>query len=300
MENRNDIICNRCKAKNSIITDYENGEIVCNQCGVVYEEQMIVDEYEKRTFQDESEDNQIHRVGPPLNPAYDNECGTNLMIRENGKTKIIKSYSKLTKIQKNFSRIQHILSQAQVSKIMIEETKEVYDKISKNKNMQGRKIKDIIIGIYYYLCRKNNVAKTIKEISNMFNITERSIKKAFNSIKSDIVEPKDENELNNIEKNYIQTFLEGFTIRYNLKILTYEIIDNFNNCGILEGKSPKTIAGISLILSCKLMNDKLYDNKDFYNMFSSKNTLKKAYNEIKDHLNLIIPHKYADNLIVFQ
>ena len=300
MENRNDIICNRCKAKNSIITDYENGEIVCNQCGVVYEEQMIVDEYEKRTFQDESEDNQIHRVGPPLNPAYDNECGTNLMIRENGKTKIIKSYSKLTKIQKNFSRIQHILSQAQVSKIMIEETKEVYDKISKNKNMQGRKIKDIIIGIYYYLCRKNNLAKTIKEISNMFNITERSIKKAFNSIKSDIVEPKDENELNNIEKNYIQTFLEGFTIRYNLKILTYEIIDNFNNCGILEGKSPKTIAGISLILSCKLMNDKLYDNKDFYNMFSSKNTLKKAYNEIKDHLNLIIPHKYADNLIVFQ
>lgn len=300
MENRNDIICNRCKAKNSIITDYENGEMVCNQCGVVYEEQMIVDEYEKRTFQDESEDNQIHRVGPPLNPAYDNECGTNLMIRENGKTKIIKSYSNLTKIQKNFSRIQHILSQAQVSKIMIEETKEVYGKISKNKNMQGRKIKDIIIGIYYYLCRKNNVAKTIKEISNMFNITERSIKKAFNSIKSDIIEPKDENELNNIEKNYIQTFLEGFTIRYNLKILTYEIIDNFNNCGILEGKSPKTIAGISLILSCKLMNDKLYDNKDFYNMFSSKNTLKKAYDEIKHHLNLIIPHKYADKMIVFQ
>jgi transcription initiation factor TFIIB len=300
MEKMNDNICNRCKAKNSIITDYESGEMVCNQCGLVYEERIIDDEYEKRTFQDESGDNQIQRVGPPSNPVYDNECGTNLIIRENGKTKVIKTYSKSSKIQKNFYRIQHFLSQAQVSQVLIEETKEIYGKISKDKNMQGRRINDIIIGIYYYVCRKNDTAKTIKEISNMFNITERKIKKAINSIKYDIEEePKTENQLNSIEKNYIQTFLEGDINRYNLKMLTYEIIDKFNKSDILEGKSPKTIAGLSLYLSCKLLNDNLYENNNFFSMFSCRNTLKKAYDEIKGYLNLVVPKKYADKMNVF-
>lgn len=300
MENMNDNICTRCKAKNSIITDYEIGEMVCNQCGLVYEEQMIVDEYEKRTFQDESGDNQIHRVGLPSNPALDNDCcGTKLLIRQNGKTKIIKSYSKFSKIQKNFYRIQHLLAQAQISQNLIEQTKEIYAKIAEKTNMQGRNINNIIIGIYYYVCRKNDLAKTFKEISMMFHVTERIIKKAFNSIKCDIVEPKTESQLNNIEKNYIQTFLEGDINRFDLKMLSYDIIDNFNKNEILEGKSPKTIAGLSLILSCKLLNDNLYDNKEFHSMFSNKNTLVKAYDEIKGDLNLIIPQKYADKMSVF-
>ena len=133
----------------------------------------------------------------------------------------------------------------------------------------------------------------------MFNITERKIKKAINSIKYYFEEPKTENQLNSIEKNYIETFLEGDINRYNLKMLTYEIISNFNNNGILEGKTPKTIAGLSLYLSCKLFNDNLYENNNFYSMFSSRNTLKKAYYEIKGHLNLIIPKKYADKMSVF-
>lgn len=165
--------------------------------------------------------------------------------------------------------------------------------------MQGRNINNIIIGIYYYVCRKNDLAKTFKEISMMFHVTERIIKKAFNSIKCDIVEPKTESQLNNIEKNYIQTFLEGDINRFDLKMLSYDIIDNFNKNEILEGKSPKTIAGLSLILSCKLLNDNLYDNKEFHSMFSNKNTLVKAYDEIKGFLHLIIPQKYADKMSVF-
>ena len=103
-------ICSRCKSKDSIITDYENGELVCNQCGLVYEERIIVDEDEKRTFADDNGDNQIHRVGPPEKPSFGNECGTNLLIRDKGKTKVIKTYSKFTKIEKNFIRIDKLLS----------------------------------------------------------------------------------------------------------------------------------------------------------------------------------------------
>ena len=295
-------ICRKCKAINSIIEDNELGEQVCNKCGLVYHERMIVDQDEKKTFENDEGDNQIHRVGPPMNPVYGNECGTNLLIREHGKTRYVKDYSKSSKIQKNFHKIQNLLSSVNVPKNMIEETKTLYDKFAKDKNMQGKNINNIIIGIYYYVCRKEKCAKTIKEIVLMFNsifpgLTERKVKKAFNTVKGDIVEPsQDDNEISEREKNFIQTYTWGDKDKYDLKMLSYEIIDNISKNNLLVGKSPKTVAGLALFLSYKLLNDNLNDKNEFYTMFCNKNTLKKSFNEIKPFLNLVVPQKYVDQI----
>ena len=290
-------ICENCKVKGSIIMNYDVEQLVCNNCGLVCDKKIIADEDEKRTFENDEGDNQIHRVGPPTNQAYGNECGTNLIIRINGKTKYVKGYSKFSKIQKNFIRIHKLLSSANVEKKLIEQTKELYDKIAKTKNMQGRNINHIILGIFYYVCRKEKCAKTIKEIALMFNVTERVIKKAFNNIKSDIVEPKaTDDEIKEAEKNYIRTFIGGNIGKYDLKMLSFEIVENINKNNLLEGKSPKTIAGLALFLSYKLFSDNLDDKMEFYSMFCNKNTLKKSYDEIKTFLNIIIPQKYTDKI----
>ena len=290
-------ICENCKVKGSIIMNYDVEQLVCNNCGLVCDKKIIADEDEKRTFENDEGDNQIHRVGPPTNQAYGNECGTDLIIRINGKTKYMKGYSKFSKIQKNFIRIHKLLSSADVEKKLIEETKVLYDKIAKTKNMQGRNINHIILGIFYYVCRKEKCAKTIKEIALMFNVTERVIKKAFNNIKSDIVEPKiNDDEINEAEKNYIRTFIGGNIGKYDLKMLSFEIVENINKNNLLEGKSPKTIAGLALFLSYKLFSDNLDDKMEFYSMFCNKNTLKRSYDEIKPFLNIIIPQKYTDKI----
>ena len=95
--------CNRCKSVNTIIIDYREGKIVCNNCGKTYEERLIVDEYEDRTFEDDS--NKIQRIDAPINPIYENEIGTKLLVRENGKTRSVNSISRKSKIGKNFSAI---------------------------------------------------------------------------------------------------------------------------------------------------------------------------------------------------
>ena len=295
-------ICRKCKAINSIIEDNELGEQVCNKCGLVYHERMIVDQDEKRTFENDEGDNQIHRVGPPMNPVYGNECGTNLIIREHGKTRYIKDDSEPSETKKKDNKVQKLLSSVNVEKKMIEQTKILYDKFAEDKKMQGKNINYIIIGIYYYVCRKEKCAKTIKEIVNMFNkilpkLTERIVKKAFNNIKHDIVEPtEDDNEINEIEQNFIQTYIGGDIDKYDLKMLANQIIENINNNSLLGGKSPKTVAGLALFLSYKLLKDNLNDKNQFYKMFCSKNTLKKSYNVIKPFLNLVVPQKYVDQI----
>ena len=300
-------ICNRCKSKNSRITDYNSGNEVCNECGLVFEDTIIDDEDEKRTFENDDGENKIHRVGPPENPIFGKELGTNLIIRENGKTRFIRSYSKSNNLLRNFWKIQKLLSSADVPKKMIEETKELYDKLSKSQNMRGKNLNLIILALYYYVCRKEQCAKTFKEISLMFNmfmvrgrrITERDIKKIFNKIKNDIVESLTGDDLIEIEKNYIRTYIGPYQSKYNWKKLSFEIVENINKNELLEGKNPKTIAGLALFLSSKLLNDNLLDQKELFSNFSQENTLKKSYDEIKPFLNVVIPDRFADKISYF-
>ena len=290
-------ICRRCNAIDSIITDYLIGEQLCNNCGLVYEERIIVDQDEQRHFQNDNGDNQLHRLSAPIKPTDSYELGTNFMIKENGKTKIYINNSNKTKNQNNFLKIQKLLSEASVHQNVIEEVKRIYDNLAKNKNF-GKKITNkAIIGIYFYACRKLKIAKTIKEISVMFNIKERIIKKVFNSIKFDIVETAiDEDELLDTQCNYIRSFIDDNQLNSTLKELPYNIAKNINEGSFLEGKCPKTVAGLALILSCKIINEKIDDKNEFYKKFSNKNSLKQSFQQIKNLLNKIIPQEYADKI----
>ena len=290
-------ICKSCNAINSIIEDHKMGQLVCEECGDVYEEEVIADEYEGRTFQNDNGENQIQRVEQAMDPTMGNEMGTTLIIREKGKTRIVRNYSKCDKIQRNWKKIQNFLKNGEVAQNIIEETKAIYEKLAKNKNMQGRNIKHIILGIYFYVCRKLKMAKTIKEISDKFNVTERIIKRAFNNIKYDIVEPQaDITEMIEAEKNFIRNFILENGLNFYVNNLSSNIIENMSKNCILEGKSPRTVAGMALFISCILLNEKIPNMNVFYQKFSNKNTLKKSYEEIKNVLNQIIPNNYSEKV----
>ena len=288
-------ICERCQAKDTFIEDHIEGIVVCTNCGLVLEENIIADEYEKRTF--ETDNNEIKRVGPPTRPEQATESGTYLVIRENGHTQKRTIYTKQTKIFKNYKRIHNLLSSAEVFPNLIEKTKDEYKELAKIKNFQGRNLNNIIIALYYYVCRKEKMAKTFKDVANMFpSVTERQVKRAFNDIKSGVVNYDDEDELISMEKNFINLYIERDESKYEAKMLSYKIIKNINDNAILEGKSPVTVAGLSLMLSYKLLNDNSDDFKDFFSTFATKATLKKAFEQIKNNLDMVIPNEYMNKI----
>ena len=283
--------CDKCQEIDSII-EYE-GELVCCKCGLVYKESMIADEYE--TY--EGEENQIKRLGPPEKPEQAREPGTNLIKKEYGTKKIIRTYQKKTKIERNIFRIQKYLISAEVCQNLIETTKSLYEGMAPNKNMQGRNFNHIIAALYYYALRIKNMAQSYKEVSRQFpSLTERQIRKAFNNIKWYIAAQSDEDRMVKIGKNLIQMHIGGIIEKYDAKMLSYEIIKNINDNALLEGKSPNTVAGLSLSLSYKLLSDNSDNDEDFYQAFSNKATIIKAFEEIKCDLDKIVPQKYSDKI----
>ena len=283
-------ICEKCQAIDSIIES--EGQLVCCKCGLVFVERMIADEYE--TYDDED---QIKRVGPPEKPEEAREPGTTLIIKKNGMKKIIRDFQKRTKIGRNRRRIQKYLEAAEVKQNVIDTTISLYIKLAPNKNMQGRNFNNIIAALYYYALRLENMAQSYREVAKKFpSVTERQIKKAFNDIKWHIAGQNDENRMVKIEENLIHLHIGRNIEKYNAKELSYEIIKNINDNALLEGKSPNTVAGLSLLLSYKLFNDNSDNNEDIYQTFSNKATIIKAFEEIKSDLDKIIPQKYSDKI----
>lgn len=263
------------------------------------ENNITFDENDEITFKIDSTPNLIKKVEEPpmIENIFCNEIGETFMIREKGETTYIKKNSKDRKIKRNFNKIEKLLSSQNVNHYLIEKTKEYYIKLNKDISMQGRNINNIILGIFYYACKKAGYVKTFKQISLMFNIPERSIKKAYSSIQYYLVEsPQKEEEIINIELTLIRDFIGEDVNKNELKILAFEIVKNINSINLLEGKSPKTIAGISLFLAYKLLNESCYNKNEFYIHFCSDNTLIRICDEIKNKISLIVPKEFSDKL----
>ena len=257
-------ICEKCKAIDSIIEN--EGELKCCKCGRVYAENMPVDEYE--IYHNEGE---TMRVGPPETPEQAKEPGANQVIKS-GKTKYIKSHQKRTKIERNIYKIENYLKNADVKQNIIQDVISLYILMAPHKNMQGRNFNHIIAALYYYALRQKNMAQNYKEVSNKFpSITERQIRKAYNIIKYHIADHNDENEIFKIEKNLVHIYIKGNKNKYNAKMLSYKILKNINKKALLEGRAPNTVAGLSLLLSNKLLNNNNDKDKDeIYQTFSKK------------------------------
>ena len=220
--------------------------------------------------------------------------------KEKGKNKIIKINQKYNKNESNYIKIRNYLSNLGVRQSVIETALSLYYTIAPYINLKGKKFTHIIAALYYYALLVNKTGHSYKQVAELFpSIKERDIKKAANSIKNYISEDIVEDELTQIEKNLIMFYFlnDMEPAQYDVKMLSIEIIQNINDNDLLEGIKPEIVAGLSLLLSFKLLNEKNSNEEEFYKVFSNKASISKSFEKIKASLDKIIPQKYSDKIV---
>ena len=297
----NDNICPRCGARDSKVTDNRNGEIVCQNCGLVFEERLIDDTYEKRNFSKENGENKGEsRIGGPMKAGEGSNLGSNLVLYDkngNGRrTRGGNGVYNQTPIERNFEEIEKILGNQDIKKSIIEETKDIYNQVTKVLKMKGRNLKTMICAMYFIASRKSNLSKSFKEISKMFGVEEKRIKKAYNYIKTVVVNSLSPEELNSTTTNYIRSFCEANNENNNFINLASDISKNINDSCILEGRNTRTIAGISLLIASKLIIPEKINKKMICNEFATENTMDNVFEKIRGFLDKIIPEEYQSNI----
>ena len=293
--------CPRCGALDSKITDRGNGEIVCQNCGLVFEERIIDDTYEKRNFNNENGGNRgDSRIGGPMKAGEGSNLGSSLVIYDkNGHAKKARggngTYSQ-TPMERNFDEIEKILNNQDIKKSIIEDTKDIYNQVTKVLKMKGRNLKTMICAMYFIASRNANLSKSFKEIAKMFGVEEKKIKKAYNYIKTVVVNSVSPEQFNETINNYIRSFCEKNLEKEMLINLASTISQNINNTYILEGRNTKTIAGISLLIATKLFKPEQINRKLICQEFATENTMDTVFEKIRSSLDKIIPLEYHNKI----
>ena len=294
-------ICPKCGSRDSQVTDNRSGEIVCQCCGLVFEERIIDDTYEKRSFSNENGGNRGEsRIGGPMKAGEGNNLGSNLIYFDrNGGARKARggngAYNQ-SPIERNFEEIDKILGNKEITKALIEETKDIYNQVTKVLKMKGRNLKTMICAMYFIASRKKGLSKSFKEISKMFGIEEKRIKKAYNYIKTVVVNSLTPEQLYETIKNYIVSFCEENREEYQYRQLASDIAEKINDSCILEGRNTKTITGIALLIAFKLVKTQNINKRMICENFATENTMDIVFEKLKPYLDKIIPKEYQNQI----
>ncbi|MGC2667944.1 MAG: TFIIB-type zinc ribbon-containing protein [Candidatus Nitrosopolaris sp.] len=288
MERRN-IICSVCKS-DRVITDYESGEVICSNCGLV-----ISDNIQDST---DAMYDKSRKTGVTNSLArYDMGLST-IMGKSNqdagGHILDAAMRSRMERLRRwdlriktstyNNRNLRDAFDQLHTSKdklglpdSIVEKTAYIYRKAQQRGLVRGRAISAVLDAAMYIACRELGIPKTLKEIAVANNTKRRTLAKSYRllitelDIKIPIIDStkciiKISNTANLNEK----TKRKAINIMYDL-----------NRKEVPAGKDPMGIAATVLYIACLYTGEKRTQTDIAQAAGVTEVTLRNRYRQIK-------------------
>ncbi|MGB6671798.1 MAG: TFIIB-type zinc ribbon-containing protein [Candidatus Nitrosopolaris sp.] len=288
MERRN-IICSVCKS-DRVITDYESGEVICSNCGLV-----ISDNIQDST---DAMYDKSRKTGVTNSLArYDMGLST-IMGKSNqdagGHILDAAMRSRMERLRRwdlriktstyNNRNLRDAFDQLHTSKdklglpdSIVEKTAYIYRKAQQRGLVRGRAISAVLDAAMYIACRELGIPKTLKEIAVANNTKRRTLAKSYRllitelDIKIPIIDStkciiKISNTANLNEK----TKRKAINIMYDL-----------NRKELPAGKDPMGIAATVLYIACLYTGEKRTQTDIAQAAGVTEVTLRNRYRQIK-------------------
>jgi transcription initiation factor TFIIB len=295
--------CPEC-GSGSLVEDYDQGEIICQQCGLVINENVLNQGPEWRAFTKEEKEER-GRVGIP----------TSFSIHDKGLSTVIEqvnrdSYGRRLPLDRRLemlrlrkwqirtrvhSSIDRNLAQAMAEldrladKIHIpSSTKEraavIYRKALENGLVRGRSIAAIAAAAVYAACRASETPRTLKEVAGASRIGKKDVARCYRLLLRELnLKMPVEDPVKCISKIASRVDVPMITQRKALEILKMA-----KDKGIVAGKDPMGLAAAALYVACVLTGEKK-TQKEIADMANvTEVTVRNRYKNLKDNLNLNI------------
>lgn len=253
--------CPECDSPH-LVKDYERGEVVCEKCGLVIDEQIIDPGEPWRTFGPGKEvrgTEKIHagRVDPL---RHDKGLGSEICGDRDERGKFSKAAYRLRKTHERmrvskpkerstaqaFIELEGHLSRGGLPKIVHEEACNIYLQVRDSNLLRGRSKDDVIAAIVYAACRRGEVPRTADEIEHITAIPKRNILRTY----SDLSKKLNWHLPLSAAEAYVERFcnLLGFTGQ-EVQTKTYEILKQTTEG---KGTTPPGDAAAAIYISSLL------------------------------------------------
>ena len=295
--------CPECGGAN-LVEDYDLGEIICHNCGIVLSEHALNQGPEWRAFTKEEKD-QRARTGLPTSFSIHDKGLSTVIDRVNrdasGRQLPYATRLQMLRLRKwqirtrVHSSADHNLAQAMaeldrltdilhIPNSIKERAALVYRKALSNSLVRGRSIAAITAASLYAACRISETPRTLKDVSAASRIRKKDVARCYRllvrelDLRMPVMDP-----VKCISK--IATAVEISTITQQRAI---RIINEAKTKGIVTGKDPMGLAAASLYVACVLEGEKKTQKEIAHVANVTEVTVRNRYKGLKKALNFSV------------
>jgi transcription initiation factor TFIIB len=247
-------------------------ELVCEDCGLVVEEEIIDRGPEWRAF-NQGERESKSRVGAPTTQTLHDKGLTTQIDWKNqdayGRSISSEKRSQMQRLRKwqerirtkdagernlqfALSEVDRMASALGVPRSVREVASVIYRRSLSEDLIRGRSIEGVATACLYAACRKEGIPRSLEEVAAVSRVEQKEIGRTYRYISSELrlkMEPVD-------PKKYVPRFCSELEVSEEVKMKANEIIDVTAEQGLLSGKSPTGFAAAAIYAASLLCNEK--------------------------------------------
>jgi len=293
-ETEDELVCPECGGK--LASDAEHGETVCEDCGLVVEEDEIDPGPEWRAF-DSKEKDEKSRVGAPTtNMMHDKGLSTNigwqdkdaygnaLSSRQREKMQRLRTWnerfrtrdSKERNLKQALGEIDRMASALGLPENVRETASVIYRRALDEDLLPGRSIEGVATSALYAAARQAGTPRSLDEIATVSRVEKDEVARTYRYVVRELnleIQPAD-------PESYVPRFTSDLDLSEEVERRARQLLQNAKQKGVHSGKSPVGLAAASVYAASLLTNEKVTQSQVSEVANISEVTIRNRYHEL--------------------
>lgn len=284
--------------------DYSRGELVCKDCGLVIDEDLIDHGPEWRAFDREQQDKRSRTGAPMTYTLHDKGLSTSIgwtnrdaygkLIppRNRGQLYRLRKWQRRIRISDSTERnlsialagIDRMASTMSLPRRVRETAAMIYRKAALKNLVRGRSIDGVVAASLYAACRQCHVPRTLDEISSAARMPRREVGRNYRYVARELqlklmpTSPGD----------YVPRFCSELKLSTHVQIKTMDILSLAANKELTSGRGPTGLAAASLYIASVLCNERRTQREIATIAGVTEVTIRNRYKELTNKLDIDI------------
>lgn len=280
----------------------EGQELVCQECGVIIENNNIDRGPEWRAF-NHQERQEKSRVGAPTTETMHDKgltttidwkdkdaYGRNIGAKKRSQMNRLRRWQERIRtkdagernLQFALSEIDRMSSALDLPQGIREVASVLYRRALDEDLIRGRSIEGVATSCLYAACRQETLPRSLEEIEDVSRVERKEIGRTYRYVSKALgleMQPVD-------PKQYVSRYCSELDLSEKVKTKSMEIIDKTAKKGLLSGKSPTGYAAAAIYAAALLCNEKKTQREVAEVAQVTEVTIRNRYQEQIEAMNL--------------
>ncbi|PSP75181.1 transcription initiation factor IIB 2 [Halobacteriales archaeon QS_3_64_16] len=288
------VTCPECGGR--LVSDAEHGETICEECGLVIDEDTVDRGPEWRAF-DSSEKDEKSRVGAPTTKMmHDQGLSTNidwrdkdaygntLSSRQRAKMQRLRTWderfrtrdAKERNLKQALGEIERMASALGLPENVRETASVIYRRALDEDLLPGRSIEAISTAALHAAARQAGVPRSIDEVAEVSRINQMEFERAYRYVVRELglgIKPAD-------PTSYVGRFASDLDVSDEVEQRARELLETTKREGAHSGKSPVGLAAAAVYAAALLTNQRVTQSEVSEVADVSEVTIRNRYKEL--------------------